>query len=140
MVIDLPGAPAMPHTPTVLIADDEPLFVSSLAWQFRRAGLSSISDTTSEMVLELARTQKPDLIILDINQHIDGRDLLSTLKKDPATRDIKVVVLTSADDEYLRDTCLELGAHAFELKPFDFSTVQKIARLAQAAADANDPV
>lgn len=126
----------MPHTPTVLIADDEPLFVSALAWQFKKAGLSFISDTTSERVLELARTQKPDLIVLDIHQHIDGRDLLSRLKKDPETRDIKVLVLTSIDDEYVRATCLELGAHEFALKPFDFATMQKIARLAQAAADA----
>ena len=39
-----------PHTPTVLIADDEPLFVSSLARQVSRAGLSVICDTTSAQV------------------------------------------------------------------------------------------
>lgn len=122
------------HTPTVLIADDEPLFVSSLARQVTRAGLSFISDTTSEQVLELARTRQPDLIVLDVNQHIDGRDLLSSLKKDPATRNIKVVMLTAIDDEYLRVNCLELGAHDFETKPFDLRTIQKLVRLAQDAA------
>ena len=125
----------MPHTPTVLIADDEPLFVSSLARQVQRAGLSFISDTTSERVLELARTRKPDLIVLDVHQHIDGRDLLSSLKKDPATKDIKVVMLTALDDDYLRTNCLELGADEFEIKPFDFSTLMRITRLAQVAAD-----
>jgi len=120
-----------PHTPTVLIADDEPLFVSSLARQVSRAGLCVICDTTSAQVLELARTRKPDVIILDVNQHIDGRDLLSSLKKDPATRDIKVVMLSALEDDYLRTNCLELGAHDFETKPFDLRTIQKIARLAR---------
>jgi CheY-like chemotaxis protein len=140
MGIDLSLEPPMSHTPTVLIADDEPLFVSSLARQVSKTGLSFISDTTSERVLELARTRKPDLIVLDINQHIDGRDLLSQLKKDPATRDIKVLVVTSSDDEFLRATCLELGAVELVLKPFDISTIQKIARLAHTAAAAGDPV
>ena len=40
--------------PTVLISDDEPLVVSALARLARRAGLSFISDTTSDHVLELA--------------------------------------------------------------------------------------
>jgi len=124
----------MPHTPTVLIADDEPVFVSTLARQVRRAGLSFISDTTSEQVLELARTRQPDLIVLDVHQHIDGRDLLTRLKSDPATRHIKVVMLTALDDEYLRADCLELGADEFEIKPFDFATIQKIARMATTAA------
>jgi len=125
----------MPHTPTVLIADDEPLFVSSLARQVRKAGLSFITDTTSELVLELARTRQPDLIVLDVHQHIDGRDLLSRLKKDPATRHIKVMMLTSHDDQYLRSTCIELGAHEFELKPADSIVIQKILRLAHGAAN-----
>jgi len=126
--------PPQPYTPTILIADDEPLFVSSLARLVRKAGLSFIADTTSELVLELARTRRPEVIVLDIHQHIDGRDLLSRLKKDPATRDIKVLVLTAIEDEYLRATCLELGADDVELKPFDDAIIQKIARMARAAA------
>src|SRR5438132_4286464 len=104
-----PSPSASSENPTILIADDEPLFISALARQVRRVGLSFISDTTSEHVMELARTRRPQLIVLDIHQHIDGRDLLARLKRDPATRDIKVIVLTALDDEYLRATCLELG-------------------------------
>jgi CheY-like chemotaxis protein len=127
----------MAKIPTVLIADDEPLFVSSLARQIRREGLSFITDTTSEHVLELARTWHPELIVMDIHQRIDGRDLLSKLKKDPATRDIKVIVLSAEDNEYLRATCLELGAYDYEVKPYDRTVIQKIARLAHAAAAAS---
>src|SRR5262245_9952587 len=126
--------PSPPHAPTVLIADDEPIFASLLARQMRAVGLSVITDTTSQHVLDLARTHQPDLIILDINQRIDGRDLLARLKKDPATRELRVVVLTAHDDDHLRATCMKLGAHAFAVKPYDFTMIQKIAMMAREAA------
>jgi len=116
--------------PTILIADDEPLVVSALARQAKRSGLSFISDTTSEHVLELAREHHPAVIILDIHQHTDGRDLLASLKRDPETRDIKVIVLTGVDDQYTRLTCLELGAEDYELKPFDMTFMSRVARMA----------
>ena len=66
-------------SPVVLIADDEPLLVSALVREARRSGLTSVSDTTSERVLELAREHRPAVIILDIHQNQDGRDLLAQL-------------------------------------------------------------
>lgn len=116
--------------PLILIADDEPLVVQALTRQARRSGLSFISDTTSEHVLELAKRHHPAVIILDIHQHTDGRDLLSSLKKDPETKDIKVIVLTGVDDHFTRLTCLKLGAEDYELKPFDPTFMNKVARLA----------
>lgn len=115
--------------PTILIADDEPLVVSALARLARSAGLSFISDTTSERVMDLARDSQPDLIILDVNQPIDGRDLLAQLKKDPATRDIKVLMLSAHEDQYLRHQCFELGAEDYVVKPFDPVFVTRLARL-----------
>ena len=44
----------MSEKPTILIADDEPGVVAALAREARRAGLSYITDTTSQQVLELA--------------------------------------------------------------------------------------
>lgn len=116
--------------PTILISDDEPLVVSALAREARRAGLHFISDTTSEHVLEMARAHRPAVIILDIHQHTDGRDLLARLKKDPETRDCKVVILTGVEDQFTRHVCFELGAVDYEVKPFDPTFMAKIARLA----------
>ena len=70
-------------TCTVLIADDDPMMVSSLARAARRAGLNAITDTMSANVLQLARVHRPQLIVLDVHQAIDGRDLLVDLKRDP---------------------------------------------------------
>jgi two-component system, OmpR family, response regulator AdeR len=114
----------------VLISDDEPYVVSTLARLARQAGLNPIGETSSENVVELARTQRPDVIILDINQGVDGRDLLARLKQDPSTQDIHVVVLSARDDQFTRHTCFELGAEDYTVKPFDLTFMSRIARLA----------
>ncbi len=117
-------------SPVVLIADDEPLVVSALAREARRSGLSSVADTTSEHVLELARKHRPAVIILDIHQNQDGRDLLAQLKQDPDTRECKVIILSGVEDQYTRHVCFELGADAYEVKPFDHTFMTRVARLA----------
>lgn len=120
--------------PVVLISDDEPLIVSALAREAKRSGLTCISDTTSERVLDLARQHRPAVIILDINQHQDGRDLLAQLKQDPATRDCKVIILSGVEDQFTRHVCFELGADDYEVKPFDPTFMTRVARLATTVA------
>jgi two-component system, OmpR family, response regulator AdeR len=116
--------------PLILISDDEPLVVSALAREARRSGFLSVTDTTSEHVLELARQHRPAVIILDIHQNRDGRDLLAQLKQDPATRDCKVVILSGVEDQFTRHVCFELGAEAYEVKPVDPSFMHRVARMA----------
>ena len=120
--------------PTILISDDEPLLAKALARQATQHGLSYIVDTTSEHVQALARTHHPAVIILDLHQAQDGRDLLAQLKSDPETRGLKVVVLSGVEDQYVRRTCLELGADDYEVKPPGPVFMAKVARLAGLAA------
>jgi two-component system, OmpR family, response regulator AdeR len=116
--------------PLVLISDDEPLVVSAFARNARMFGLEVISDTTSQHVLELARRHQPRVIVLDIHQRVDGRDLLAQLKKDPETRECQVIVLTGVEDQFTRHVCFDLGAVDYEVKPFDSTFMVKVARLA----------
>lgn len=116
--------------PTVLISDDEPLLVSALSREARRLGMEPIGDTTSD-VLAVAKRLRPDVILLDVHQRIDGRDLLAALKKDPETCHIHVVILSAVEDQFMRHTCLELGADDYEVKPFDPTFLRKVARMVQ---------
>ena len=104
--------------------------VAVLTRQLERLGFHCLSDTSSSRVLDLARSHQPDLIILDMQQPTDGRDLLGRLKKDPATRGLKVLVLSGVEDAFVRQTCMELGAADYELKPFDPRFFNKVSRLA----------
>jgi two-component system, OmpR family, response regulator AdeR len=116
-------------SPVILISDDEPLLVSALIREGRRSGLTCIADTTADNVLELARQYRPAVIILDIYQRRDGRDLLAQLKQDPLTRDCKVVILSGVEDQHMRHQCFQLGADAYEVKPFNATFMPRIARL-----------
>ncbi|MFT3713997.1 MAG: response regulator [Archangium sp.] len=123
-----------PKKPVVLISDDEPMLVSALAREARRVGLEPITDTTSNVV-DVARRLRPDIILLDLRQRIDGRDLLARLKRDPETCHCKVVVLSAVEDQFMRHTCLELGADDYEVKPFDPTFLRKVFRLASTDSD-----
>jgi two-component system response regulator AdeR len=120
------------NSPTILISDDEPLLVAALMREGRRSGLDCISDTTSENVLALARQHRPAVIILDIHQPLDGRDLLAQLKQDPLTRDCKVIILSGVEDQHMRHQCFQLGAEGYEVKPFNATFMPRIARLVAA--------
>ncbi|WNG50396.1 response regulator [Archangium minus] len=123
-------------SPVILISDDEPLVVSALSREARRSGLASVADTTSQHVLELARKYRPAVIILDIHQNEDGRDLLAQLKQDPETRECKVIILSGVEDQFTRHVCFELGADAYEVKPFDPTFMTRVARMAGVKAAA----
>ncbi len=114
---------------TVLISDDEPMLVAALAREARRAGLQPLIDTNSDVVT-LARQHHPDVILLDVHQRIDGRDLLVSLKRDPLTCDVKVIILSAVEDQFMRRTCLELGAEDYAVKPFDPAFLARVARVA----------
>lgn len=115
--------------PKVLISDDDPLVVAAFTREARRAGIEVISDTSSDRVMELAKTQKPDLIIMDVHQRVDGRVLLARLKRDLETRDIRVIILSGMEDQLTRLICLNLGAFDYEVKPFDVCFLRKISRI-----------
>jgi CheY-like chemotaxis protein len=119
----------MNRKPVVLISDDEPLLVNALSREARRVGLQAVPDTSSDVV-NIARALQPDVIVLDIHQHVDGRDLLARLKKDPETAHLKVVILSANEDQFMRHLCLQLGAEDYEVKPFDPTFIRRIARLA----------
>jgi two-component system response regulator AdeR len=121
------------NSPVILISDDEPLLVSALVREGRRSGLTCIADTTADNVLELARQHRPAVIILDIYQRRDGRDLLAQLKQDPLTRECKVVILSGVEDQHMRHQCFQLGADAYEVKPFNATFMPRIARLIAAS-------
>lgn len=68
---------------------------------------------------ESLRTEKPDLIILDVMlPGMDGVDLLRVLKNNPDTRDIPVIMATARGQEYDKIQSLDIGADDYLVKPF----------------------
>src|SRR5205823_12948430 len=90
-----PGA-----TPAVLAVDDDATTTAIVRAVVTRNGMSCHVAANGKQALESARTLKPSAIILDVNMpFIDGFEVLSTLRKDPETADVPIVMLTSVQQE-----------------------------------------
>jgi DNA-binding response OmpR family regulator len=73
-------------------------------------------------ILERIENEQPDLIILDIMMPIgDGRDICRDVKKNPKTKNIKILMLSAKSEHYERILGLELGADEYITKPIDQS-------------------
>ncbi len=114
----------------ILISDDEPRLLLSLAEVAKARGLAVIADGSS-LAYELAKEHHPDVVILDMNQKVRGPELLRQLKEDPATRSIPVVMVTGWCEPEDRRACAELGAEYCELKPVRADFWERLCALAE---------
>lgn len=70
---------------------------------------------------EVFNSQKAYLLLLDINMpRMDGVEVLSRMKGDPALKAIPVIMLTTTDDPREIERCYNLGCNAYVTKPVDF--------------------
>jgi two-component system alkaline phosphatase synthesis response regulator PhoP len=106
-------------THRILVVDDEEDILKLLAYNLGREGLAVECTTTGEEALERVRRESFDLLILDLMlPGIHGLDVCRTLKNDPATRALPIVMLTARGEDIDVVTGLELGADDYVTKPF----------------------
>jgi two-component system phosphate regulon response regulator PhoB len=104
---------------SILIIEDEPDIVEFLQYNLEREGFRVATAHDGESGLSLARSRKPDLILLDLMlPGIDGLDVCRSLKQDPATRDTPLIMVTAKGEESDIVLGLELGADDYVPKPF----------------------
>lgn len=101
----------------ILLVDDDRAFLELAERLLLKEGYSPISTDAPESVLQLARAVRPAAIFVDILMPgLNGWDVLSTLKADPATASIPVVMLSVLDDQ---QTARDQGAALLMTKPLD---------------------
>ena len=105
--------------PLVLIAEDDTSIAESLTFLLERADLDVAVAYDGAETVKTLHQRKPDLVILDITmQHLDGFEVLKTIRADPELKLMKVFVLTAKGRESDRRTAMELGADRFVTKPY----------------------
>ena len=103
----------------ILVVDDEEDILELVRYNLSRDGYKIICASTGEEGLKAARSENPDLIVLDLMlPGIDGLDVARRLKGDDVTRKIPIVMLTAKGEESDIVTGLELGADDYITKPF----------------------
>ena len=103
----------------ILLVEDEKNIILGVRTCLDAVGYNVEVAENGEIALEAIQKRKPDLILLDlVMPKFDGFEVLDSLKNDPATSDIPVIVLTARAGEEDRQRALELGAEAYMTKPF----------------------
>jgi two-component system cell cycle sensor histidine kinase/response regulator CckA len=111
---------APPHRARVLIVDDQRANRQLLEIMLATENLTLLTAGTGEEALALVATQPPDLILLDvILPGMNGYEVATRIKADPATKSIPIVMITALDDRDARMLGLSAGAEEFLSKPID---------------------
>ncbi len=103
----------------ILVVDDEIYIVHILDFSLGMEGYEVKTALDGEQALEKARMEHPDLIVLDIMMpKLDGYETCKTLKADPATKDIPVILLSAKGRNADQKIGFEVGADDYITKPF----------------------
>jgi two-component system alkaline phosphatase synthesis response regulator PhoP len=106
-------------TRTILVVDDEPGIVTIARDYLERAGFRVIVAGDGNDALRMARAERPNLLVLDLMlPGMDGLDVARSLRQDPTTHMLPIIMLTARVEETDRLIGLELGADDYITKPF----------------------
>src|ERR1019366_2536100 len=105
-----------PVPPCVLIIEDEKDIVRLLKYNLEKEGYTTSAAYDGQAGLDLARKEKPDLIILDLMlPKLDGMQVCRTIRQESQ---VPIIMLTAKKEEIDRILGLELGADDYVTKPF----------------------
>lgn len=112
---------------TILIVDDEPAFLYILQAILQRAGYSFLTAANGIQALEMIRSHRPDLALVDdMLPTISGGDVCQAVKSDPTLREIPVVLYSAGLRVHDRQFIREIQADAVLYKPFHPDEVMKV--------------
>ena len=104
----------------ILIVDDDPQVVMMTKSRLEANGYEVLTATNGTETIRMTQESKPDLILMDvIMPAMDGSEVCMKLKADEGTRDIPILMLTAYARKDLEMKCLQAGAKAVILKPFN---------------------
>lgn len=106
--------------PKILLVEDNEMNRDMLSRRLLRNGFDVIMAVNGQEGIDLAASQTPDLILMDMSLPVlDGWDATRQLKADPATAGIPVIALTAHAMESDREKALAAGCDDFDTKPIE---------------------
>jgi two-component system alkaline phosphatase synthesis response regulator PhoP len=132
-------------TSKILVVEDEADLLDLVVYNLRKEGFRPIRAESGEKALEVVRTERPDLILLDLMMPgVDGLEVCRRLRANEATADIPIVMMTAKAEESDAVVGLSLGADDYVKKPFGvkelLARVRAVLRRTAAPPDAASKV
>lgn len=101
----------------ILLIEDDPFIVDIYATCLKKADFGVDLANSAEAALEKLKHHQPDLLLLDIVlPKMDGWELLKILRNDPATQNLKVVVISNLNQQDSVENIAKLGVLKYFLK------------------------
>ncbi|MES2845395.1 MAG: response regulator [Pseudomonadota bacterium] len=109
----------------VLVVEDEDNIAAALEYVILREGLSHDRVASGSDAISRIRQTTPDLVLLDIMlPEVSGYDICRDIRRDPALKGVKVVMMTARGSTLQRAKCFEVGADGFITKPFELKALR----------------
>jgi CheY-like chemotaxis protein len=104
----------------ILLVEDNDMNRDMLSRRLARTGYEVVVAVNGQEGVDLARSSRPDLILMDLSLPIiDGWEATRRIKADPATADIPVIALTAHAMVEERERAMAAGCDDFDIKPVD---------------------
>lgn len=101
----------------VLMVDDDKMLLDMYAERLKIAGFDVTAGSNGEECLAKIQQVKPDIVLLDIMMpKVNGYDTLASIKSDPATKDIPVIILSALVRDINKSRAIEAGADDYIIK------------------------
>ncbi|MGB6002323.1 MAG: response regulator [Thermoanaerobaculia bacterium] len=115
----------------ILLIEDNEMNRDMLSRRLTRKGFEIAIAEDGERGVEMAQSESPSLILMDISLPVmDGYEATRQIKANPATRSIPIIALTAHAMSGDREKCLEAGCDEYETKPVDLPRLlEKIEKL-----------
>lgn len=102
----------------ILIVDDEPDILEFLQYNLKKEGYTVVTAGDGKQALEVAASEKPDLIILDIMMPVlDGVEACRQLRTKKEFKETPIAFLTARDEDFSQITALDVGGDDYITKP-----------------------
>ncbi len=127
----------------ILLVEDEEDILELVSYNLGKEGYQVDSVTSGEEALQRIKASPPDLVLLDLMlPGVDGLEVCKTIKNNPDTKGLSIIMLTARSEEADIVTGLELGADDYITKPFSrrvlLARVKAVLRRGEQGGDGED--
>jgi two-component system, cell cycle response regulator DivK len=110
----------------ILVVEDDPINCNLVSRFLRREGYQVVLAGDGRQGVELARSEHPDLVLMDLNlPELDGWEATRSIRSTPETAHIPVIVVSSQSQSGDVHKALEAGCNHFETKPVNYLRLMK---------------